>query len=96
MNKIFSGIKNYIQTDWKSHPVRLVLEMINWLGNIASGVIIAYTVPHTPLMLLYPLWFLCVGITLFSAITRGSTGIILASVSMLLIDSVGFTRLLLQ
>lgn len=96
MKKLFSNIKTYVQTDWKTNPVRLVLEMLNWVLNIASGVIIAATVPDTPLMLLYPIWFTCVSITLYSALTRGSTGIVLASISILLIDAVGFTRVLLN
>lgn len=96
MKRLISNIKTYVQTDWKTNPVRLVLEMLNWILNIVSGVIIAATVPDTPLLVLYPIWFTCVGITLYSALTRGSTGIVLASISILLIDVVGFARVLLH
>lgn len=87
---------DYLRNDWHSHPYRLVLEMFNWMLNIFTGLFIAFTVPHTPFLYLYPVWFVCLAINIFTAISRGSTGLLLASASMMLIDIFGFVRLLLK
>lgn len=86
----------YLLEDWRSHPYRLVLEMFNWMMTIATGLLIALTAPHTPFLILYPLWFVGQCINIFSAISRGSSGLLLGSVSMLTIDVFGFIRLLVN
>jgi len=92
--KLFESTMQYIKKDWETNPVRLILEFVNWIGNVIIAIIIAATVPHTPFLILYPIWFLCTGISIFSAVSRGSTGLLLASVSLLLIDIVGAYRLI--
>lgn len=94
--KSLQATKNYIKSDWSAHPIRLVLETMNWIGNVACGFIIALTVPHAPFIWLYPIWFCCMSISIFSAWSRGSFGLLLASSSMLIIDIFGYYRLLSQ
>lgn len=87
---------NYIKDDWKSHPVRLILETINWFGTVALGLIVAITVPNVPFGITYPIWLVLMVIGMFSAISRGSSGLFLASLSMFIIDIFGYVRFLLQ
>lgn len=94
--KWIDDVFDYLHRDWKSHPYRLVLEMFNWALSICSGLFIAFTVPNTPFIVIYPVWFICLSINIFTAISRGSTGLLLASVSMFAIDIFGFVRLLLK
>lgn len=94
--KTYDDILAYLLEDWRSHPYRLVLEMFNWLLNICTGLFIAFTVPNTPFIYVYPIWFIALSINIFSAITRGSTGWLLTSISMFAIDIFGFIRLLLK
>lgn len=89
-------VVKYIMDDWTSHPFRLIMETINWIGTVFCGLFIALTVPHTPFGILYPIWFCLMSISVFSSWSRGSFGVLLASVSMLAIDIFGYVRFLTQ
>lgn len=83
----------FIRTDWHSHPVRLVLETINWFLNIVVCMTFTLTVPNVPFLLVYPLFFICLIISMWSAVSRGSFGLFMTSLTIFLIDLVGYWRL---
>ena len=87
---------NFIKRDWHSHPVRLCLEVFNWFLNIIVVVTFAVTVPNVPFLIVYPLFFCCLAISIFSAWTRGSFGLLMTSSTIFLVDLVGYFRLLAQ
>jgi hypothetical protein len=87
---------DFIKRDWHSHPLRLCLEVLNWFLNLVVVVTFAWTVPNVPFLIVYPLFFCCLSISIYSAWSRGSFGLLMTSVTILIIDMVGYFKLLLQ
>ncbi len=85
---------NFIRNDWQSHPVRLCLETLNWLLNIAIAGTVSLTVPYTNWLYVYPIIFVALSISIFSAVSRGSFGLLLTSITLFSIDMIGFYRIL--
>lgn len=86
----------FIRRDWHSHPTRLILETLQWFINVAVAVVFAVTVPNVPLGVVYPLFFAGLAINIYSSYTRGSFGLLLTSCTMLLVNIIGYVRLLLS
>ena len=85
---------DFVKKDWQAHPVRLCLETANWLLNLIIATTVSMTVPNVDWYLLYPIIFVAIGISIFSALSRGSFGLLLTSFTLLIIDSVGYYRIL--
>jgi hypothetical protein len=86
----------FLQADWKSDPLRLTLETVNWALNLAIALIFAITIPDVPLLMVYPIFFVALSISIYSAISRGSFGLLITSVTLFIIDAVAYYRLLSQ
>jgi hypothetical protein len=86
---------DFIRHDWHSHPVRLILETVNWALNFVIAMLFTLTVPDVPLLIIYPLFFTALIISMYSAASRGSFGLLMTSVTIFLIDLVGYYRLLM-
>lgn len=84
----------FLQADWKSDPLRLTLETVNWALNLAIALIFAITIPNVPLLIVYPIFFVALSISIYSAISRGSFGLLITSITLYIIDIIGFIRLL--
>ena len=84
----------FLQADWKSNPLRLTLETVNWALNLAIALIFAITIPNVPLLIVYPIFFVALSISIYSAISRGSFGLLITSITLYIIDIIGFIRLL--
>lgn len=85
----------FICNDWKSNPFRLCLETVNWALNVAIALIFTITIPDVPLLLVYPMFLVALSISIYSALSRGSFGLLITSVTMLLIDLIGYYKLLM-
>jgi len=70
------------------------METINWALNFAVAMTFTLTVPNVPLLLVYPMFFTALSISIYSAISRGSFGILITSITIFLIDLVGYYKLL--
>jgi hypothetical protein len=70
------------------------METINWALNFAVAMTFTLTVPNVPLLLVYPMFFTALSISIYSAISRGSFGILITSITIFLIDLIGYWRLL--
>lgn len=84
----------FIRRDWHSHPVRLILETFNWALNFVIAMTFTLTVPNVPLLVIYPLFFIALSISMYSAASRGSFGLLMTSLTIFVIDLVGYYRLL--
>jgi hypothetical protein len=84
----------FLRDDWKSDPLRLTLETVNWALNLAIALIFAITIPNVPLLIVYPIFFVALSISIYSAISRGSFGLLITSITLYIIDIIGFIRLL--
>lgn len=85
----------FIRQDWHSHPIRLILETVNWALNFVIAMLFTLTVPNVPLLVIYPLFFIALSISIYSAASRGSFGLLMTSVTIFLIDLVGYYKLLM-
>lgn len=93
--KAWHNTKNYIKTDWRSNPWRLMGETYNAVTALITALIFAFMVPHVPYGITYPLWLSGTTIMIFCGISRGSFGIVAMSTVMTIIDTVGYVRFLL-
>jgi hypothetical protein len=94
MNDILSGIFNWIKEDWSSNRVRFTLEVVAWALSIGCSIIMAFTVPNPPLLLLYPLWITGCAIYSWCAYSRRSFGMLANYILLTTIDTVGLVRIL--
>lgn len=96
MNEIVAGIVEWIREDWKSNPVRCVLEILAWFLSIGCSFTMMLTVPTPPFLILYPLFILQCAIFGWAAWTRKSSGMLANYILLVTIDSVALTRMLIN
>ena len=94
MNDLLYGIFNWIQDDWKSHPVRFSVELLAWAISIGCSLTMAITVPNPPLLALYPVWITGCAMYAWAAWTRKSFGMLANYLLLTTIDSIGLIRML--
>ena len=95
MIDIFLPTIEWIKNDFRSHPVRFVLELLAWVMSIGCSLTMAITVPNPPLILLYPVWISGCGIYAWAAWTRKSFGMLANYVLLTSIDTIGLLRMVL-
>jgi len=94
VRKFILGIVNWVRDDWRSNPLRCVLEIVAWFLSIGCSVTMMLTVPEPPFLILYPLFITQCAIFAWAAWTRRSTGMIANYALLVSIDSVALARLL--
>lgn len=87
---------DWIRSDFDSHPVRFVVELLAWAISIGCSVTMALTVPNPPLLALYPAWVTGCAMYAWAAWTRQSFGMLANYILLTAIDTVGLVRLLTQ
>ena len=95
MNNFLTGVVNWVRDDWKSNPVRCVLEILAWFLSIGCSVTMMLTVPTPPFLILYPLFITQCAIFGWAAWTRRSTGMIANYLLLVTIDSIALLRMIL-
>lgn len=96
MNELLIGVLAWIKEDFKSNPVRCVLEIVAWFLSIACSVTMMLTVPNPPFLILYPLFILQCAIFAWAAWTRKSSGMLANYMLLVTIDSIALIRMILQ
>jgi hypothetical protein len=92
-NHIIDGLE-FVRKDFKSYPLRWVIETMAWLGIVFNTVVITITVPDTPWHLLYPIWIVCCLASIWTSYTRNSSIGVFGSVVYTILDVIGYYRLL--
>lgn len=95
MNHMFCQTMQWVQQDFRSHPVRFVLESLAWAISIGCSITMALTVPAVPLKILYPLWIMGCAIYAWAAWSRKSFGMLANYLLLVSVDSVALLRLYL-
>ena len=95
MNEIFGPTLKWIQDDWRSNPFRFSIELLAWAISIGCSITMASTVPHPPLVILYPIWIAGCSMYAWAAWTRKSFGMLANYILLTTIDSIGLARMLL-
>ena len=96
IDTIFRPTLEWIQDDFKSHPVRFVIELLAWAISIGCSITMAVTVPTPPLLALYPVWILGCALYAWASWTRNSFGMLANYILLTTIDSVGLARMLIN
>ncbi len=94
MNIILAGIVDWIRDDFKSHPIRFVVELVAWAVSIGCSITMAATVPNPPLLVMYPIWITGCALYAWAAWTRKSFGMLANYILLTTIDTVGLIRML--
>ena len=95
MNDLFLNTFSWIKDDFRSHPVRFVIECLAWGISIGCSITMALTVPNPPLLVMYPIWILGCGLYAWAAFSRKSFGMLANYMLLVTIDSVGLARMLM-
>lgn len=91
---LLGRVAKFVEEDWRSHPVRFVIEVIAWLLSISASVIMALTVPNPPLLIIYIFWVAGCSLYSWAAITRGSFGMLANYLLLTAIDTYGLIKLI--
>ena len=94
MNNILLNIIDWIRSDYKTNPLRFVVEVLAWAVSIGCSITMATTVPNPPLIVLYPIWISGCAMYAWASWTRRSFGMLANYILLVTIDSVGLVRML--
>ena len=94
MNDLLKPTFDWIRDDFKSNPIRFVVELLAWAVSIGCSVTMAVTVPTPPLLALYPVWIAGCAMYAWAAWTRKSFGMLANYILLTAIDTVGLVRML--
>ena len=95
MNNIVRNIYEWAYADFRENPIRFILEVLAWLTSISCSVIMAFTIPHPPFMLLYPMFMSQCCIFGWAAWTRKSFAMVGNYALLISIDGIALIRLIL-
>ena len=94
LSNTIANIFNWLRGDYKEWPLRFVLEITAWAMSIVCSLVMAFTVPTPPFLILYPLFITQCAIFCWAAWTRRSTGMVANYVLLVAIDTVALVRLI--
>ena len=94
MNSIFLNTFEWIKDDFKSHPIRFVIELVAWATSVGCSITMAITVPNPPLLAMYPIWISGCAMYAWASWSRKSFGMLANYLLLVTIDSVGLLRML--
>ena len=95
MHNIFTGIFDWIHSDYKTNRIRFCVEVLAWGVSIGCSITMAATVPNPPLLALYPIWIAGCAMYAWASYTRRSFGMLANYILLTTIDTVGLARMLL-
>lgn len=96
MFDILNPTIEWIKEDFRSHPLRCVLEILAWFLSISCSFTMMLTVPNPPFLILYPLFIAQCVIFAWAAWTRQSIGMLANYILLVSIDSVALIRMWVQ
>ena len=94
VSNVASDIYAWIRKDFHEWPLRFVLEVTAWITSIACSTIMAFTLPHPPFLLLYPMFIAQCSIFAWAAWTRQSLGMLGNYILLISIDIAALIRLM--
>ena len=94
MSPVLNDIFQWIKDDYKTHPLRFIVEVLAWAISIGCSVVVTATVPNVPFLVLYPLWISGCSMYAWAACTRNSFGMCCNYILLITIDLVGFAKVI--
>ena len=96
INTVFGPTIQWIKDDFKSHPIRFIVELLAWAISIGCSITMAVTVPTPPLLALYPIWIAGCAMYAWAAWTRKSFGMLANYILLTAIDTIGLARMIIN
>jgi hypothetical protein len=96
IDNIFKPTLDWIQDDYRTHPLRFGVELVAWAISIGCSITMAATVPNPPLLILYPIWISGCAMYAWAAFTRKSFGMLANYILLVSIDMIGLIRMLVN
>lgn len=94
MRELLLSTIEWIKEDWKSNPLRCLLEIMAWAMSIGCSVTMMLTVPNPPFMILYPIFITQCAIFGWAAYTRNSFGMLSNYMLLVTIDTIALIRMI--
>ena len=94
MIDLFRPTFDWIRNDYTSNRFRFSVELLAWAISIGCSITMAATVPHPPLLVLYPIWIIGCSIYAWAAWTRKSFGMLANYMLLVTIDCIGLLRMM--
>ena len=94
MNTVLLNIFQWIKDDYRTYPLRFIIEVMAWAFSIGCAVTMAATVPDPPLIMLYPIWICSCTMYAWASFSRKSSGMLANYLLLVTIDSIGLVRML--
>ncbi len=94
MIELFRPTFEWIRNDYRTNRFRFFIELCAWAISIGCSITMAATVPHPPLLVLYPIWIAGCAMYAWAAWTRKSFGMLANYVLLTTIDTIGLVRML--
>jgi hypothetical protein len=94
MIELFRPTFEWIRNDYRTNRFRFFIELFAWAISIGCSITMAATVPHPPLLVLYPIWITGCAMYAWAAWTRKSFGMLANYVLLTTIDTIGLIRML--
>lgn len=94
LGRWFGGTYQWMQEDFRGHPLRFSLEIAAWIMSIVCAAWMGITLPHPPFIILYPLFIVQCAIFTWASWTRGSFGMLANYLLLMTIDLVALVRLI--
>jgi hypothetical protein len=94
MKALITSVVEYIREDWAENKIRTILEITAWVNSIGCSIIMAFTLPNPPFLILYPMFIAHCAVFAYCAYTRGSTGMLANYIMLTVIDVFALARLL--
>jgi hypothetical protein len=88
-------VMEWIQEDYRSHPMRFIAEITGMISNLLASTILMWYSPHPPMFAAYIFFLIASALLMTCALSRKSVGISLMYLLYLGIDGVGFLKTLL-
>lgn len=96
ISSIVIDIYKWAERDYKEWPFRFFVEVLAWAISIGCSLVMAFTVPTPPLLILYPIWILGCAMYGWAAWTRGSFGMVANYILLTTIDTIGLINMIVK
>ena len=96
ISNAFIDIFKWAERDYREWPFRFFVEVLAWAISIGCSLVMAFTVPTPPLLILYPIWIAGCAMYGWAAWTRGSFGMLANYILLVTIDSIGLVNMLIK
>ena len=95
MKKYIIAAYEFFKADYKTYPLRFIIETYCWISVVANTILLTATVPNVPWLICYPVWIFACILGTWTAYTRKNSIAMSSCILYAIIDAIGLYRVLL-